>query len=74
MQNLIIYKLKSLYQILEEIHLNLEFNFLFIENESKLKNLIKNLNNYLVILKKKKQKKKKQKILKIEPMNILNLI
>jgi len=74
MQNLIIYKLKSLYQILEELHLNLEFNFLFIENESELKNLIKNLDNYLVILKKKKQENINQIILESEPMHISNLL
>ena len=74
MQNLIIYKLKSLYQILEELHLNLEFNFLFIENESQLKNLIKNLDNYLVILKKKKQENINQIILESEPMHISNLL
>jgi len=49
MQNLIIYKLTSLYHILEELRLNFKFNIFFVDKESILKDKIKDLNDYLII-------------------------
>ena len=53
MQSLIIYKFTSLYHILEELGLNLNFDISFIDSENSLNNKIKNLNNYLIISNKK---------------------
>ena len=48
-QNLIIYNFISLYKILEELDLDLNFKIIHINNENLLKNEIKKLNNYLII-------------------------
>ena len=48
-QNLIIYKFTSLYHILEEIGLDLNFNIIFVDSENSLNVQVSNLNNYLVI-------------------------
>ena len=52
-QNLIIYKFNSLYHILEELDLNLNFKINFADNENSLNDIVKNLNNYLIISNKK---------------------
>ncbi len=52
-QNLIIYKFTSLYNILEEIGLDLNFKIIFVDNEKSLNDEVKNLNNYLIISNKK---------------------
>ena len=52
-QNLIIYKFNSLYHILEELDLNLNFNILFADNVDSLNNKVNELNYYLVISNKK---------------------
>ena len=52
-QNLIIYKFISLYHILEELDLDLNFNVTFADNENSLNEKVKNLNNYLIISNKK---------------------
>ena len=51
-QNLIIYKFIPLYDILEELSLDLNFNISLIEDENCLNQKTKNYNNYLVISKK----------------------
>ena len=51
-QNLIIYKFISLYDILEELSSDLNFNISLIEDENYLNQEIKNYNNYLVVSKK----------------------
>ena len=48
-QSLIVYKLSSLYHILEEIYLDLNFKIIFVDNEKSLKDRIKRLKNYLII-------------------------
>jgi len=48
-QSLIVYKLSSLYHILEEIYLDLNFKIIFVDNEESLKDRIKRLKNYLII-------------------------
>ena len=51
-QNLIIYKFVELYHILDELSLDLNLEINFIENESSLKEKVKNLNSYLIFEKK----------------------
>jgi len=51
--NLIIFKFNSLYQILEELDLELNFKIIFADNENSLNDKIKNLNNYLILSDKK---------------------
>ena len=48
-QSLIVYKFNSLYHILEEIYLDLNFKIIFVDNEESLKDRIKRLKNYLII-------------------------
>tara|TARA_E500000331_G_scaffold242305_1_gene232673 strand:- start:128 stop:691 length:564 start_codon:yes stop_codon:yes gene_type:complete len=50
-QNLIIYKLNPLYQVLKEIEKELQFNISEINNENLLHNRNNNLKNYIVITK-----------------------
>ena len=53
LQNLIIYKFTSLYRILEELDLDLNFKISFVDSEKSLKDKVKDLSNYLIISKKK---------------------
>ena len=73
-QNLIIYKFKSLYQILEELSLDLNFKILFADNENSLKNKIENLKHYLVMSDKAYLKINNEFILNDTPINIFNLV
>ena len=50
---LIIYKFTSLFQILEELGLDLNFKIMFVDSDKSLKEKVKNLNNYLIIPNKK---------------------
>ena len=74
MQNLIIYKINSLYQILEELSLDLNINISFVDSETSLKYKLKNLSNYLIISNKKNQKISNQLILDNKPINIFKLL
>ena len=74
MQNLIIYKFNSLYHILEELDLDLNFDIIFLENENSLNNKIKNPSNYLIISNKKHLNIRNQFILDKMPINIFKLI
>ena len=73
-QNLIIYKFTSLYHILEEIGLDLNFNIIFVDSENSLNEQISNLNNYLVISNKKHLDITNQFVLDKTPINIFKLI
>ena len=73
-QNLIIYKFSSLYHILEELSLDLNFNIVNIENEISLNDKIKNLKNYLVISDKNRLNINNQLILDTTPINIFKLL
>lgn len=53
MQNLIIYKTNSLYDILKEISSDFNFEIDFIENENELNVKLKALKNYLILSNKK---------------------
>ena len=74
MQNLIIYKLNSLYHIFEELGLDLNFEICSVDSENLLKEKIKNLTNYLIISNKKYLKKDSQLILHDKPINIFKLV
>ena len=52
-QNLIIYKSNTLFQVLKEIEQELNFHIIEILNEKSLNDKIKDLKNYLIITKKK---------------------
>ena len=73
-QNLIIYKFNTLYHILEELSLDLNFKIAFVDSENSLKEKIKNLNNHLIITNKKYSNIGNQFILVNAPINILKLI
>ena len=73
-QNLIIYKFTELYQILDELSLDLNFNIIFADNENILNDTIKNLNNYLIITNREYSNLGNQLILDDKPTNIFKLI
>ena len=73
-QNLIIYKFTSLYHILEEIGLDLNFNIIFVDNENSLNEQVSNFNSYLVISNKKNLNISNQFFLDKVPINIFKLV
>ena len=73
-QNLIIYKFIGLYQILEELSLDLNFKIIFAENENSLNEKLKKFNNYLIISNKQYSNINNQFVLDNKPINILKLI
>ena len=73
-QNLIIYKFTSLYHILEELGLDLNFNISFVDNENSLNDKIKNLNHYLITSNKKYLDIDTQFVLDNLPINIFKLV
>ena len=73
-QNLIIYKFTGLYQILEELGADLNFNIAFEDREDFLNERVKNLNNYLVISNKKYSGIRNQYVLDSLPINLFKLI
>ena len=72
--NLIIYKFSQLYHILKEIELDLNFNILFVDNENVLNDIIKNLNNYLIITDRKYSNIINQFVLNDTPINISKFV
>jgi len=73
-QNLIIYKFTSLYQILEELSFDLNFNVKFADSEFSLNENVKNLNNYLIITNKQTLDISNQFVLENIPINIFKLV
>ncbi len=73
-QNLIIYKFIALYQILEELDLDLNFKIIYIDNENLLKNKIKKQNNFLIISSIKNLNYRNQLFLENRPVNVLKLV
>ena len=73
-QNLIIYQFSTLYQILKELDIDLNFNIVEVENEELLRNKIQDLKNYLVISKKKISRVDYQLIYNFKPIKILKLV
>ena len=74
MQNLIIYKFNPLYHILDELSLDLNFKIIIVNDENSLNDIIKNLNNYLIISKKEYLNSHKQFIIENFPINIFKLV
>ena len=74
MQNLIIYKFTSLYFILEELSLDLNFKISFINNENSLNEKVKIPSNYLIISNKKYSNVSNQLVLDNTPINIFKLV
>jgi len=74
MQDLIIYKNKSLYHILKEIGFDLNFKINFIDNDNSLNNEIKVLDNYLILSNKKYLNSSNFIVLNNLPINIFKLI
>jgi hypothetical protein len=73
-QNLIIYKFKSLYHILEELSLDLNFKITLVDSVNSLKEKVQNQNNHLIISNKKYLDIGNQFVLDNSPINILKLI
>jgi hypothetical protein len=73
-QNLIIYKFSTLYHILEELSLDLNFKIAFVDSENSLKEKLQNQNNHLIISNKKYLDIGNQFVLDNSPINILKLI
>ena len=73
-QNIVIYKFNSLYHILEEIDQDLNFKVFLIDSEHSLKDIVKNLNNYLIITNKKYSYFENQFILNNIPISIFKLV
>ena len=73
-QSLIIYKFSSLYHILEELSLNLNFKIINLDNENLLNEKIQNSCDYLIIFNKKNLNFSNQVYLDSKPINISKLI
>ena len=73
-QNLIIYKFISLYHILKELSLDLNFEISFADNENSLNEEVKNHNNYLIITLKKYSDISNQFVLENKPIKIFKLL
>ena len=73
-QNIIIYKFTELYQILEELGADLNFNVAFEDREDFLNERVKNLNNYIIISNKKYSDIRNQFVLDNLPINLFKLI
>ncbi|MDC2998030.1 winged helix-turn-helix domain-containing protein [Candidatus Pelagibacter sp.] len=73
-QNLIIYKLNTLYHILEELSSDLNFNIIFADSQNSLNNKVKNLNSYLIISDKIYLDLRNQIVLSNLPINIFMLV
>ena len=72
-QNLIIYKFDSLYHILEELGLDLNFNIIYADSEKSLNDKLKDLSNCLIISNKKYLDIGNQFVLDNLPINISKL-
>ena len=73
-QNLIIYKFTTLYLILEELGLDINFKTSFVDSKKSLNNKVKNLSNYLIISNKKYLDIDNQFVLENIPIKISKLV
>ena len=73
-QNIIIYKFNGLYQILEELGLDLNFKITSVDSENSLNKKVKNLNNYLIVSNKKHSSISNQFVLDKIPIKIFKLV
>ena len=72
--NLIIFKFKSLYEILKELNKNLNFNIFEAPNEIILNNFCLNLKDYLIITKKNTNYADNQLVLNGNPLRFSKLL
>jgi len=73
-QYLIIYKFNLLFQILEELDLDLNFKIKLVDSDNSLKDEVKNLNNYLIISNKSYLYISNQFVLDKKPIKIFKLV
>jgi len=73
-QNLIIYRFKLLYHILQELDLNFKFKFFFADDEVALDKLIKINKNYLILSDRKHSNLINQLDINNLPIKIFNLL
>jgi len=73
-QNLIFYKFNTLYFILEELSLDLNFEITLVDNESSLKEKVNNFNCYIIITDKIYPGFHNQFVFNNLPINILKLV
>ena len=73
-QNIIVYRFSLLYQILKELEEDIQFKIIEVSDEKALKDVIKDLNNYLIITNKQILKINNQFILNQLPMKIFKMI
>ena len=73
-QNLIIYKFISLYHILEELGLDINFKISFADSEKSLNDKLKNHNNCLIVSNKKYLDLNNQFVLENTPIKISKLV
>ena len=73
-QNLIIYKFTTLYHILEELSLDLNFKISFTDSEKSLKDNVEKLSNYLIISNKKHYEFDNYFVLENTPIKIFKLV
>jgi len=73
-QNIIVYRFSLLYQILKELEEDIQFKIIEVSDEKALKDIIRDLNNYLIITKKQILKINNQFILNQLPMKIFKMI
>ena len=74
LKNLIFCNLKQLHNILDEISHDLNFNVVQVNDETSLRNKIKNMSNYLIITSKRYQNIDYQLVLENFPINIFKFI
>ena len=74
MQSLIIYKFTSLYHILEELGLDLNFRIISVDSKISLNEKLKNLKNYIIISNIKYPDIDNQFVLENIPINIFRLV
>ena len=73
-KNLILYKVKSLYHILEELSFDLNLKVIFVDNEHDLNTEVEKFNHYLIISDKKYFNIENQFAMDNTPINIFQLI
>jgi hypothetical protein len=73
-QNLIIYKFTKLYQIFQELELDLNFNILFADNHNSLIELVNKQSNHLILSNEKYLDYRNYFVLESQPINISKLV
>tara|TARA_B100001559_G_scaffold314419_1_gene314777 strand:- start:119 stop:682 length:564 start_codon:yes stop_codon:yes gene_type:complete len=72
-KNVIIFKSKYLFEILKELDAEIKINFIEISNEKSLREIIRNLNNYIIVTNKAISNLENQLLLTSFPIKISKL-